>query len=707
MRNKFILFYLFAISSSLSWAQEFKCGQHTMTNKLYSEHPEILQEVNKLNKDGVSILKDYDSTTVYRIPVVFHILHQYGSENISDAQVHDAMRIMNLDFNKLNADTASVVPSFQSLIGDANIDFRLATIDPLGNCTNGIIHHYTNLSNGGSDFAKIEQWNRQKYLNVWVVNTMAEAGTAGYTYKPESVDGNFFWSDGIVILDNFIGSIGTGTVGNSRALTHEVGHWLTLSHTWGNNNDPDISCGDDGLNDTPETAGHEFVCPLGDDDCNTGIIENVQNYMEYSYCSNMFTKDQVYAMRLGLTNIIADRNMLITAENLAATGTNYEIGSMPACVPKADFFPNKSSVCIGDNVTFNNYTHGMIPGDVATYSWTFQDGTPSTSTSISPTVSFSSPGWKTVTLTATNAQGSNTKTESQLIYVFGEWAENTGPAVENFDSSNDFWVVQNPMNNYSKFQKTFGNGRNNTNAYVLVNNRDISNAIPFSDESFYYDRLDGVVDNLITPAFDLRNTTGIQISFDYSYGTGTLTTADISEQLIVYSSRDCGNTWTQRKTVNFGSNPSLVTAGYVGFNNFIPTNDDQWKTTSFTYTPNSTDAQTRFKFEFTASSTSNNLFIDNFNISGTLGLEDNVTSLIEVSPNPVQTGSSVNVTIPSTDENLTIELVDINGSLISTFNVSSNSGAQTVAVPMNVAQGIYFLNAIKGNEKTTRRVVVQ
>ncbi|MFN6085069.1 MAG: T9SS type A sorting domain-containing protein, partial [Fluviicola sp.] len=90
-----------------------------------------------------------------------------------------------------------------------------------------------------------------------------------------------------------------------------------------------------------------------------------------------------------------------------------------------------------------------------------------------------------------------------------------------------------------------------------------------------------------------------------------------------------------------------------------------------------------------------------------LGLEENITSLIEVSPNPVQTGSSVNVTIPSTDENLTIELVDINGSLISTINVSSNSGAQTVAVPMNVAQGIYFLNAIKGNEKTTRRVVVQ
>lgn len=706
MRNKFLLFSFFAFNTFLAYSQVKSCGEHTMTKKLYDEHPEVLKEVEILNKKGVSTTKSYDSTTVFRIPVVFHIIHEYGTENISDAQVHDAIRIMNLDYSKLNADTAAVVPAFQNLIGDAKIDFRLATIDPLGNCTNGIIHHYSHLTNEGDDYTKLQQWNRSKYLNVWVVKTMASVGTAGYTYKPDNVDGSFFWSDGIVILDDYIGSIGTGSVGQSRALTHEVGHWLTLSHTWGNTNDPEVACGDDGIDDTPETEGH-YSCVLGDQNCNPGITENVQNFMEYSYCSNMFTKDQIRAIRFGLQSETADRSSLWTAENLVATGTNYEIGSMPACKPVADFFVDKQNVCIGDAVTFSNFTHGMVPGDVATYSWTFQNGTPSTSTATSPSVTFNSPGWKVVTLTATNAQGSHTKTEQKLVYVHGEWAEFTGPKVQNFDSGSDFWISQNPENNYTEFVKSYGTGKSGSNCYVLTNYRDISNAIPFSDESFHTQRLGGTEDFLISPAFDLRNTTSVQVSFDYALGVSTLNTDEISDEIVVYSSKDCGNTWSVRKTINFNSNPSVLTAGYVGPGNFIPANDALWKNVSFSYPANSTDANTRFRIKFTASDYSNNFYFDNFNVTGTLGLEENITSLIEVSPNPVQTGSSVNVSIPSTDENLTIELVDINGALISTESVSANSGAQTVSIQMNVAQGIYFLNAIKGNEKTTRRVVVQ
>lgn len=701
----------FGLTSSVFGQGPIKpCGTDEHIRRLYAENPELLAEHQLLLKNSAhtEITKSGDSTTVYIIPIVFHIIHQYGSENISDAQVYDQMRILNEDFRKLNADTTDIIPEFQAFAGDAKIEFRLATRDPLGNCTNGIEHIYSHLTNNGDDFSKLNQWNRSKYLNIWVTRQIGEAGVAGYAFYPSGAEGSSFFRDGVIILHPYIGSIGTGTPGNSRALTHEIGHWLNLSHTWGDNNDNNVGCGDDGLDDTPETQGSPTGnCNLGLNECNPGIIENVQNYMDYSYCSRMFSLDQIDRMRTAIISPTSNRDNLWTAENLDSTGADYAIGSMPSCAPKADFFPNKSNTCVGDNVTFNNYTHGMVDGDVATYSWTFQDGTPATSTATSPSVSFNTPGWKTVTLTATNANGSDTKTETSLIYVHGEWAEFTGPAVQNFDSGSDFWISQNPEENYNKFQKTFGNGRNGTNCYVLINNRDISNAIPFSDEAFYYDRLGETVDNLITPSFDLRSTTGVQISFDFSYGAGTLTTADITEQLIVYSSRDCGNTWTQRKVINFGSNPSIVTAGYVGFANFIPSNDDQWKTVSFNYTPNSTDAQTRFKFEFTASDFSNNLFIDNFNVSGTLGLEENITSLIEVSPNPVQTGSSVNVTIPSTEENLTIELVDINGSLISRVNVSATSGAQTVAIPMNVAQGIYFLNAIKGNEKTTRRVVVQ
>jgi hypothetical protein len=53
-------------------------------------------------------------TTVvsYTIPVVFHILHLGGPENISDASVIAAMVQINKDYSKLGADTTSISPLF-------------------------------------------------------------------------------------------------------------------------------------------------------------------------------------------------------------------------------------------------------------------------------------------------------------------------------------------------------------------------------------------------------------------------------------------------------------------------------------------------------------------------------------------------------------------------------------------------------------------
>src|SRR5690606_17618503 len=71
----------------------------------------------------------------YIIPVVFHIIHQNGAENISDEQVEDAIRVANLDFNKQNADWSTVRPEFLDILADVGLEFRLARKDPQGNCT--------------------------------------------------------------------------------------------------------------------------------------------------------------------------------------------------------------------------------------------------------------------------------------------------------------------------------------------------------------------------------------------------------------------------------------------------------------------------------------------------------------------------------------------------------------------------------------------
>src|SRR3982750_4595750 len=108
------------------------------------------------------------------------------------------------------------------------------------------------------------------------------------------------------ITTRIVGSIGTGTPNGSRTITHEAGHWFNLKHLWGSTNQPQVACGDDNVTDTPETQG-TLSCNLSLSICNPPIIENVQNYMDYSYCNYMFTEGQKTRMRAAATSATASR----------------------------------------------------------------------------------------------------------------------------------------------------------------------------------------------------------------------------------------------------------------------------------------------------------------------------------------------------------------------------------------------------------------
>src|SRR5262245_40595837 len=156
----------------------------------------------------------------YVIPVVFHIIHNNGPENISDEQIYDAVRVLNDDFNKLNEDWDNVRPEFLGIVADVEVEFQLAKKDPSGNCTKGITRTVSTLTNDGTqDMKDLIQWPRNKYLNVWVA--ASADGAAGYTYRPGAVS-NWPEADGIVLLHTYTGSIGTSSVSHSRTLTHEV-----------------------------------------------------------------------------------------------------------------------------------------------------------------------------------------------------------------------------------------------------------------------------------------------------------------------------------------------------------------------------------------------------------------------------------------------------------------------------------------------------
>ncbi len=300
------------------------------------------------------------------IPVVFHVLYQAAIDSISVAQIQDALWILGRDVRAQNPDTAFVIPAFQNLIADLEVEFCLATIGPDGDPTSGIDYIQTALADsGGVEAMFTSQWAPDRYLNIWVVRRM-DIGTLDapsplwQTLLPAQAD-TMPWGDGIVLSNQLIGSIGTGSDFNSRSLTHHVGHYLGLMELWGVTDTLPAPpghvnqlCGDDGIPDTPVTRGWTY-CPTSSvsEDCSPGVPENFQNYMEYSYCNHMFTLGQKERVQATLNSSVAGRNNLWTETNLASVGC-FALGVEEASVSSIMVTPNPSS----DRVTVTGLPMG-------------------------------------------------------------------------------------------------------------------------------------------------------------------------------------------------------------------------------------------------------------------------------------------------------------------------------------------------------------
>src|SRR5690606_8687983 len=87
---------------------------------------------------------------LYRIPVVFHVVYNNAQQDIPDNVIIDQIRILNEDYNRLNADTVNMRSDFDDVAGNPRIEFMLARIDEFGNPTNGITRTSTATPSFGS-----------------------------------------------------------------------------------------------------------------------------------------------------------------------------------------------------------------------------------------------------------------------------------------------------------------------------------------------------------------------------------------------------------------------------------------------------------------------------------------------------------------------------------------------------------------------------
>jgi PKD repeat protein len=79
----------------------------------------------------------------------------------------------------------------------------------------------------------------------------------------------------------------------------------------------------------------------------------------------------------------------------------------------AEFTASSTSIVKGNAVTFSDQS----TGEPTTWSWTFTGGTPASSASQNPAVTYNSAGTYNVSLTVSNGAGSDTKTKTGYIIV--------------------------------------------------------------------------------------------------------------------------------------------------------------------------------------------------------------------------------------------------------------------------------------------------
>ena len=298
-------------------------------------------------------------TAKYTLPVVVHIIHDNGPENIPDNQVEDAILFLNQAFEN--------VRYYNQQTGvDTEIQFCLARSTPQNDSTTGIVRVQSlltefNYTSQDIQMKSLSRWNPLEYINIYVVREICSnngCGVAGYAYFPSSHGQP---EDGVVLESNYMGN----SEENTSVLAHELGHYLGLYHTFQNgcfNNDC-LSDGDRVCDTPPDNTTSRVPCTGPPNSCrtdtNSGLSSDendmINNYMDYSNleCYNAFTDGQKERMHFFIEEV---RTSLLDSR-----GCKY-----PCPNPvMASFLPNSNqTILTGETINFTNNSQNS-----SSYNW--------------------------------------------------------------------------------------------------------------------------------------------------------------------------------------------------------------------------------------------------------------------------------------------------------------------------------------------------
>ncbi|PCJ23410.1 MAG: hypothetical protein COA97_11790 [Flavobacteriales bacterium] len=699
-----LAFSVIIITGTIHAQKQGVCYTDEYFNERAEKDPSLLQKRKNLENYIANFKQTYDPSTqkaTIIIPVVVHNITWVDNNGflkgyVSNADVDAQLLTMNEDLNRLNADAVDTRALFVPYAAVTDVEFRLAHIDPNGNCTDGIVRKESPLSfNTVLDDAvkSVSYWDSKKYFNIWVIDEIQDNGNgsyvAGYAQFPGSGINNTY---GIVCVDQNFGA-------GSRTMTHEVGHCFNLYHTFQSGCGSNCSNSSDYCCDTPPVATSSFGCPVTNNTCSndangpdpygTNVLDQIENYMSYnSSCQNMFSLDQKIRMLAVLTSTSTSTGLaqLSTASNLTATGTANPYSPV-VCTPIAEFNYDKEFICEGATVNFTDNSYNAVP---TAWNWIFTGGTPATSGVSNPAITYNTVGVYSVTHQPSTSAGTGSITKTSIVTVSSLTADYVGPIIDSFEIQtkfdNEWWV--NSMGGQTWAYNT-------TAAYTGTGSVRILNRLTGTD---------GELDELISPSYDISTSTTKTMTFKYAFAKKS--SAD-TDKMYIYYSIDCGNTWVLKLPLTATTLPTAPNQSSA----FVPGVND-WVQKSINLSTIGTETNVRFKFSFTSGG-GNDIYIDDINIGDyQVGLENfsNIGSF-SVYPNPTNSSAQISFNLTKDVKNLSIKVRNAIGQEVTSVieGQSFNSGKYTLKIDeqRKLSPGIYFIEFNADDNVKVQKLIIQ
>lgn len=278
--------------------------------------------------------KTLSPNVTIRIPVAVHFPDEFGATQCLIDLALSQINVLNADYNATNADIsqwAGISSLFPGVnVGNMDVQFVLATQNhPSGTgLVNGdyAVTFATDFLGGADNDAT---WSG--YMNLVCRN--AGSGILGYS----PLGGSPSSGATVVIAFDAFGS-GSGCPGYvpgapynlGRTLTHELGHFFNLNHTFTTCTNTSCTTQGDRVCDTPPSNTPTFGCPTLGATMKCSVRTLTMNYMDYvdDACMFMFTAGQSARM-LAYYNAISNQFTTTALGNIEYLEANFSIAPNP------------------------------------------------------------------------------------------------------------------------------------------------------------------------------------------------------------------------------------------------------------------------------------------------------------------------------------------------------------------------------------------